>query len=419
MRIPRRSAVSPATVAARAALGALAVLGTAGPVAIAGEGTPVAAPAKPAPTSAPATSPVPPTTSTPTTSTTTGQDVLALGFADAVDDALVKAVASVEESSVTVHHMKKRPDGSLFRLGAGSGTFITWKSQGPFVFTNEHVIHGADALQIVTFDGSTYDVKLKDHVESYDIALLEFAGAKPKAYKAARFGKSEALVEGQWCIATGNPFFLATDGRCVATLGVISGLDRFLRGDFTYAGAIQHDAEVNPGNSGGPLWNLAGEMIGINGMISTRGDGSGAAASNTGASYAIPIHMVLKYIDDLLSDKVRASAGYLGIQVKNEVDKTGKPIGLRIESLAVDSPCSRVKADAKAKALPPVPDKGDVLVQATYGGLGGTKTVDLYTSTDLTNSLALYPAGTKVKLKFLRAGKALVWSGELGGAPTK
>ena len=160
--------------------------------------------------------------------------------------------------------------------------------------TNEHVIRGAEELQVITSDGVTYAAKMKDHVPQYDIALLDFPSpkSKPKRERSAKIGKSATLIEGQWVIATGNPFFLAADGRCVATLGVVSGLGRSLKGDFTYASAIQHDAEVNPGNSGGPLWNLAGELVGINGMIRSRGDGASASPCNTGASFSIPIDQI-------------------------------------------------------------------------------------------------------------------------------
>lgn len=370
----------------------------------------------PAPAAVPASKPAPGTasgaTAGPAPADPKDPDALALAFADSVDDALTRAVASVQESSVTIFNAKKQPDGSMRRESGGSGTFVMWKGKGPFILTNEHVVRGADALDVIAFDGTVYPGKLKDHVKQYDIALLDILGPAPKKYKAAKFGKSEALAEGQWVIATGNPFFLAADGRCVATLGVISGLDRFLKGDFTYANAIQHDAEVNPGNSGGPLWNLAGEFVGINGMISTRGDGSGAGASNTGASFSIPIHLILRYFDDLLSDKVEACAGYLGIDVKNETDKTGKPIGLRVVRVAEDSPCKKGKSDPKTL----VPAADDILVQVTLGGLGATKTYDLFSSTDLTNALALYCSGAKVKLKFLRGGKSAMWSGDLAGA---
>ena len=401
-------------------LSALLLASATGSPVLAGPGdappTPVQAPKPKAgatPAAAPAAGAAGSTTPKPAASPTAKDpDAAAIAFADAVDDALVKAVTSVQESSVTIWNLKKGPTGPPQRTSGGSGVFVSWKGQGPFVVSNEHVVRGADMLEIVTFDGSVYEAKLKDHVATYDIALLDFVGKKPKAYKAAKVGRSEALAEGQWVIATGNPFFLGGDGRCVATLGVISGLERFLRGDFTYAGAIQHDAEVNPGNSGGPLWNLSGEWIGINGMISTRGDGSGAGPSNTGASFAIPVHMILRYFDALMSDKIAASAGYLGIECSTSCDASGKPCGLKIESIRDDSPCKKGKPDPKVA----VPEKGDVLVQVTLGSIGGTKSFDLLTANDLTTALSLYATGTKVRLKFLRAGKSINWSGELGGA---
>ena len=391
---------------------ATALLGALAPArAFAGPGGPA-----PIPAAAPAGKPTPPTGATPVPTSVAAPptpDALALAFADSVDDALTRAVASVQESSVTIFNSKKRPDGTLRRESGGSGTFVAWKGKGPYILTNDHVVRDADRLEVIAFDGGVYPAKLKDHVATYDIAILEFIGAPPKRYKAAKFGRSEALAEGQWVIATGNPFFLGTDGRCVATLGVISGLERFLKGEsVTYADAIQHDAEVNSGNSGGALWNLSGEFVGINGMIKTRGDGSGAVATSTGASYSIPIHLISGYLDALMSDAVAACAGYLGIEVKLATDAKGKPIGLEVVEVLPDSPCRKGgKPDPKIL----VPQKGDLLVQTTLGGVTA-KSYDLFAAADLTNAIAPYCAGTKVRLKALRAGKSFVWSGELGGA---
>ncbi len=347
-------------------------------------------------------------------------DALALGFAESVDASLVKAVASVRESSVTVWNLKQ-PQGKygeapppLQRVSGGSGVVTMWKGKGPFIVTNEHVIRGSDKIEIVMFDGATFEVKLKDHVVQYDIALLEFAKEKPKAPKAARFGKSQALVEGQWVIATGNPFFLGADGCCVATLGVISGTERNLQGDFKYTNAIQHDAEVNPGNSGGPLWNLQGELIGINGMISSRPDGGSIGPSNTGASFSIPIHMILGYFDALLSDKIAAAAGEIGLDVVTKTDAAGKPVGLLLRDFLPGSPVNR-KADPKAGA----PAKGDILVQISLGSSVSSKAYDLFSPTDLQNAVALYPPGTKVKLVYLRGKDKKSWSGELAGGTGK
>ena len=378
----------------------------------------------PIPAAAPAPKPTASTPATPTGAPTPSAtkdakdpDALAVAFADSVDDALTRAVASVQESSVAIFNSKKQADGTLRRESGGSGTFVAWKGKGPFVLTNEHVVKGADALEVIAFDGTVYQAKLKDHVAVYDIAILDILGPAPKRYKPAKFGRSEALAEGQWVIATGNPFFLGSDGRCVATLGVISGLERFLSGDFTYADAIQHDAEVNSGNSGGGLWNLSGEFVGINGMIKTRGDGSGAVPTSTGASYSIPIHLILGYFDALMTDNVAACAGYLGVDVRLAIDAKGKPLGLEIVDVRPDSPCRLDPTSRKGKPDPKalLPQKGDLLVQVTLGGVTA-KSFDLFAAADLTNAIAPYCSGTKVKLKVLRAGKPFVWSGELGGA---
>src|SRR6185295_6198828 len=123
---------------------------------------------------------------------------------------------------------------------------------------------------------------------------------------------SSELEEGQWCLATGNPFELAMDGVPVVTLGIISGLDRVLGGDYLYGRAIQHDAAVNPGNSGGPLWNLQGQFVGINGMIRTHDLADGTTPSNSGASYSIPVEQIDAFLSKLTDAKADAKAAYLG-----------------------------------------------------------------------------------------------------------
>jgi S1-C subfamily serine protease len=369
-----------------------------------------------APPAAPVASPV----SGPAPGTPPATDpAKALAFARDVDEALVKAVASVCESSVTVWNLKRpkaeegKPPPPPMRVGGGSGVFVTIKGQGPFIISNEHVVQGADRLEVALHDGTTWEVTLKDHVPTYDIALLEFRKDRPKLVKSAKLGKSEALVEGQWVVATGNPFFLGGDGRCVATFGVISGLDRTVGGEFTYANAIQHDAEVNPGNSGGPLWNLAGELVGINGLISSRGGGTTLGASNTGASFAIPIHLIQRYFDSLLSDKVEAAAGYLGLDLEDARDAAGKPLGVRVKGIRDDSPVK--KADAKSNP----PASGDLITQVSLGTSVTMKAFPVFSSSDLTNAVALYPAGTKVRIAYTRGAKKMAWSGELAGATPK
>ncbi len=376
-------------------------------------------PTAPKPAAAPAPAPAPSSPAAPTTPAprpvTPPADPLgaALQFADQVDDALVKCVGGVRDSSVAVFNLQSpRGIGPPVRQSGGSGVLVSWKGKGPYIITNEHVARGAAKLEVVTTDGKVWETRLKDHVAQYDIALLEFPKDKPKAWKAAKFGKSEALSEGQWVVATGNPFFLGQDGNPVATLGVVSGTERILRGEFTYADAIQHDAEVNPGNSGGPLWNLSGELVGINGMIQFRAV-EGFVPSNTGASYSIPIHLIARYLDALLADKLSAAAGWLGIEVEDARDAQGKPLGARVKAVAPESPARpKSAADAKDPGL----KAGDLIVKMAFGGAFSGKTVDVYASADLTNAMALYPAGTKVQVTYQRGTAKQTWKGELASA---
>jgi S1-C subfamily serine protease len=363
---------------------------------------------KPVSTSAPAPS------ATPAPAPARDPEAEALAFAQSVEDSLVKAVASVRESSVTVFNLQaKTPEEKPHTVSGGSGVIVMVGGKGPFVITNQHVVqangafHGPQELEIRTFDGQVHPVVLKESVATYDIALLDFK-TRPKTWKPAKFGRSQALSEGQWVIATGNPFFLGTDGTCVATLGVISGLERILGGEFKYTNAIQHDAEVNPGNSGGPLWNLAGELIGINGKIASRPDGAAMGPTNTGASFAIPIHMIQVYLPALASDKV-AAAGDLGLVLESAFGTDGKAIGARVVNMTANCPCRAKGDDPKDRGLL----KGDVVEKVTFEG----RDVPILTASDYENCLAMHLAGEKVQITYKRAGKRQSFSCELKSLP--
>jgi S1-C subfamily serine protease len=266
------------------------------------------------------------------------------------------------------------------------------------VVTNVHVVKGADEVEVVTFDGRRHPMKVVDTIEKYDIALLGFPGPVPKGIKGVPVKAAVGLEEGAWVLATGNPFFLAVDGHSVATLGVVSGLDRILGGEFLYGKAIQHDAEVNPGNSGGPLWNLRGDLIGINGMIASQ-PSEGSGPHNTGASFSIPSEQVARYLAAMIDVKTDAAAGDLGIKFETYVEKDGAPGG----ALVTNANAQIQRADGL--------QKGDVIVRVVPKGKTGTV---IRTASDLTNMLALLPAGTSVKVSYRRGKKMAYWSGSLG-----
>lgn len=329
----------------------------------------------------------------------------------AIEDQIVKTAEKIRHSSVTVF-CKQTPETAPGGAGApgkpvapvmqhqGSGVLVTHEMK-TWVLTNDHVASGGDVLEVVTSDGKVHSAVLVDTIRQYDIALLRITSKAPSLRAVPLIPRaSRELVQGQCVLATGNPFFLAQDGTAVLTMGVISGLDRVLGGTHLYAGAVQHDAAVNPGNSGGPLWNVKGELVGINGMIATRG-GGGVGASSTGASFSIPVDQIEPYLRKLIDTKADAQAGTLGVGTQTSTDAAGTPNGARVETI---SPSSPVKSGKDVTI-----NVGDVIVAVIANG----KTQTIRTTSDLLSCLTVFPAGTPVRVRLRRGNKELTWSGKL------
>ena len=347
--------------------------------------------------------PVVPVRTPPAPSATQASDLaLALG----VEQSLVTALAKVRTHSVSVLNLRRDRQGNLATGPVGSGVIVSkqGKDANLWVITNVHVTAGSEALDVVTSDGRRWRVTIEDSIERYDFALLRFV-EKPKGLKGVKIDPtaSKSLCEGAWVLATGNPFFLALDGQPVCTLGVISGTDRILGGEYFYGNAIQHDAEVNPGNSGGPLWNSKGQLIGINGKIASRPGAPGAGPSNTGASFSIPIHQVSAFLDQLVKP-ADAQSGFLGITAETTTNADGNPAGARVTAFERGSPANI--GDPKDRPLA----AGDVIEKISLGG----KPFKVLTATDLTNAVVLYPSDTKVSISYRRKSKSFTWSGILG-----
>lgn len=312
-----------------------------------------------------------------------------------VESRLTEALSQVRRSSVSVRVLKRVPGkegetGSLRLVGCGSGVLIEHAGD-TWVLTNEHVVQGSDGLEVVTFDGRIHSVEVQDRVAQYDIALLRLTdedhgleGVRPKPKV------SDKVESGQVVVATGTPFFLAMDGRAVSTFGLVSAKDRVLGGQFLYGAAIQHDAAVNPGNSGGPLWTLNGDLVGINGMIMSNRRAAGTA-TNMGAAFTIPIAQIEPHLDKLVDSEASAEAGYIGLEVETETDSGGKPIGAKITRIHGDSP---VRGGRKFL------HEGSVIRSLSVSG----KSHKIRTADDFTNALVLYPAETMVKLSYRERG---------------
>ncbi len=179
--------------------------------------------------------------------------------------------------------------------GLGSGFII---SDDGFVLTNEHVVQGAVEIIVTMTDGVKYPAQIVGMDRSSDIALLKIKAEKRLPY--LQFGDSDDLIIGEWSIALGNPFGLFDiSNKPIVTVGVISAVNQdfgFVEGNHVYQGMIQTDAAINGGNSGGPLVNALGEVIGINTFIYS---GSSSSKTNIGIGFAIPINRVGRILTDL------------------------------------------------------------------------------------------------------------------------
>ena len=235
------------------------------------------------------------------------------------DDAFVRAAQSsvdavVHVQTATVVPTQNNPWLSMLgmdqgRVAQGSGSGVILDRQG-WIVTNHHVIDGAQRIQVALSDGSTMEAELIGSDPSTDLALLKTTPTEDLPMLS--FGNSDEVNVGEWVLAVGNPLNLTS----TVTAGIVSAKGRNLRllepdarrDIYPVESFLQTDAAVNPGNSGGALVNLEGELIGINTAIASQ------TGSYAGYSFAIPSSIVRKVVDDL-REYGRVQRAYLGIQV--------------------------------------------------------------------------------------------------------
>ena len=267
--------------------------------------------APPTATSLPTATPPPTLTSVPLTATPPAGTPTASGATTAPvngplnqDEAVVQVVDKVGPAVVTViNQLDPRQNQGFSGQASGSGVIIDAKG---YIVTNNHVVAGQSALQVIYADGRKVDATLVGADAISDLAVLRVPAPVPAV---ATLGDSAALRAGETVIAIGSAL---GDFRNTVTQGIISGLNRTLPGDngVQMENLIQTDAAINHGNSGGPLLNLRGEVIGINTAV-VRATGAGDVAEGLGFSIAVN---TVKSISAQLVARGKVPRPYLGVQ---------------------------------------------------------------------------------------------------------
>lgn len=273
------------------------------------------------------------------------------------------------------------------RGAVGSGFII---SADGYVVTNNHVVDKAKTVQVTLDDSRTLDAKVIGKDPKTDIALLKIT--ESGSYPYVQFGKGAPRV-GDWVVAIGNPFGLGG----TVTAGIVSARGRDI-GAGPYDDFLQIDAPINKGNSGGPTFNVNGEVVGVNTAIASPSSGS------VGLAFAIPAETVQTVVDQLRTDG-KVVRGYLGVQVQPVTKDIAEGLGLdKAKGALVDHAESGTPA-AKAGLK-----SGDVIESVNGAPVNDAR--------DLSRRIAGLKPGTEVKLAYLRNGKGDVATVELGTLPT-
>lgn len=245
---------------------------------------------------------------------------------------IIDTVRQVEPAVVTV--VTNESSGSAFGRtvqASGSGVVI---SQDGHIITNNHVVEGANDVAVIYNDGTRVDAQVVGTDPLTDIAVLKVNGKVPAF---ASFGDSSALQLGEWVVAIGSPL---GNYRGSVTVGVVSGINRKVA---EQENLIQTDAAINHGNSGGPLINLAGQIVGINTLV-VRDTVGGAPAEGLG--FAVPSNTVRSVAEQLIS-RGRIEYPFIGIsytevtpQLAGELNLSAKN-GVIITQVTANSPAAR------------------------------------------------------------------------------
>ena len=268
------------------------------------------------------------------------------------------------------------------------GTGFVYDTAGHIV-TNAHVVDGATAITVHFKDGSTAKATLVGADDSSDVAVLKVNVDASKLHPLT-LGTSSTVQPGEAVVAIGSPFGLTE----TMTAGIVSAIGRTITApnNYSIAGAIQTDAAINHGNSGGPLLDTSGNVIGVNAQIQT--DQNSTASDNAGVGFALPIDAVKKVADTFISGG-KVQHAYLGISVGDTADNTGA----QIERVVSGSPADKAGLQA-----------GDVIT-----AIDGSS---ITSSDELTAAVGAKSPGDKVTITIKRNGATKTFDVTLGVRPS-
>jgi serine protease Do len=283
--------------------------------------------------------------------------------------------------------MPQAPTKPAPSLAQGSGFFI---SPDGFVVTNNHVVEDAEDITVTLDNGEKYPAKLIGNDPRTDVALVK-VNAEGKTFPFVEFSKKDPRV-GDWVLAVGNPFGLGG----TVTAGIISAHNRDIgSGPYDY---LQIDAAVNRGNSGGPSFDLDGNVVGMNTAIFSPSGG------NVGIAFAVPAALVKEVVTELQSHGT-VDRGWLGVVIQNVSDDIADSIGMAEAKGAMITKVTEDGPAAKEDLKP-----GDVIVE-----VNGEKIDD---SRDLARKIAELQPDTDVKLSIVRYGEKRDLTMKLGTFPS-
>lgn len=322
-------------------------------------------------------------------------------LAERVKPAVVSVQTHIVEATAP-NDLYESPFGDFFRryglpfdaypappregLAQGSGFFV---SSDGYVVTNNHVVRNAREVRVTLDDGKSVEARVVANDPRTDLALLKTKSGG--GYPFVRFAKTEPRV-GDWVLAVGNPFGFGG----TVTAGIVSARGRNI-GEGPYDDFLQIDAPVNRGNSGGPAFNLEGEVVGVNTAIYSPSGG------NVGIAFAIPAAVAQPVVDALRRGGA-VERGYLGVSLQALDDDLARSLGLRDARGALVAEINADGPAAKSGLR-----SGDVVLRAND--------VTIASTSDLARIVALRRPGSALHLEILRDGRKMSITVTLGAFP--